>query len=269
MIYLAAKNATKHILSKNKNKQVYNLAYKIHRQIKKIDIYISSSFSMDCRQPIHFIHIGKTGGSSVRHALSNSACKERYNFIFHNHDVRLEDIPRGHKVFFFLRDPCTRFVSGFYSRQRMGKPRYYQPWTDDEAKAFSVFDTPNSLALALSSDCSELKQSAIDAMSSILHVKDSYLYWFSSHEYFLKRLPDVLLVGFQESLRLDFDRFKEKLDLPHEVQLSNDKTISHRTSNTVDKQLSNEAIKNLESWYKSDYLFIDLIKSNFSANHIL
>ena len=219
------------------------MAYKIHRRTKRIDIYLSSSLSMNRRQPTHCIHTGKTEGSSVIHALNNSVCKEHYNFIFHNHDVKLKDIPNEHMVFFFLRDPCTSFVSSFYSRQRMGKPRYYQPWTDDEIIAFSIFDTPNSLTMAFSSDCSKLRQSAMNAMSSILHVKDGYLYWFTSHEYFLKRLTDIVFIGFQKNLRSDFESPEEKLIFPHEVQLSNDKTISHRMPETVDRQLSHEAIK--------------------------
>ena len=34
----------------------------------------------------------------------------------HRHAVRLRDVPVGEKFFFFVRDPVSRFVSGFHSR---------------------------------------------------------------------------------------------------------------------------------------------------------
>jgi hypothetical protein len=251
----------KQILKQTVNPTTYDAIYNFNRSLKKLNLYVASSVLAGSKQSIHFIHIGKTGGSSVRYALSNPSCEQRYKFFFHNHDVRLEDIPREQKVFFFLRDPCTRFVSGFYSRQRMGKPKYYQPWTSGEALAFSKFDTPNALAESLSSEDNALRQAAFEAMSNIMHVKDSYLYWFKSQEYFLSRLSDILFVGFQESLETDFLKFKEKLGLTSEVFLPSNKNVAHKTPSSLDKNLSSEAKKNLMEWYAQDYIFLKLVKN--------
>jgi hypothetical protein len=68
---------------------------------------------------------------------------DRYVVNVHPHRVRLKDVPEGDHVIFFLRDPLSRFVSGFYEGQRRGYPRYLRSWTPDEKVAFDRFRTPN------------------------------------------------------------------------------------------------------------------------------
>ena len=70
-------------------------------------------------RPLHFLHIGKTGGTAVKHALKPVAAAG--HLMLHGHDVRLHDVAPGEQVFFFLRDPLSCFVSAFYSRQREGR----------------------------------------------------------------------------------------------------------------------------------------------------
>ena len=57
------------------------------------------------RRSLHLLHIGKTGGTALKDALSKySKCTE-FRIVFHSHTFSLMDVPRGEKVFFFLRDP--------------------------------------------------------------------------------------------------------------------------------------------------------------------
>ena len=49
------------------------------------------------------------------------------------------------KAVFALRDPLTRFISGFYSGLRKGAPRYDIGWSKGEKRAFSWFSTPQEL----------------------------------------------------------------------------------------------------------------------------
>src|SRR6056297_1213665 len=98
------------------------------------------------KKPVHFLHIRKAGGTAIKEALKDIAVKQ--NVILHPHKTRLKDIPEGEKVFFFLRNPVSRFVSGFNSRLREGKPRYNSPWNEGEKVAFSRFPTANDLAEA-------------------------------------------------------------------------------------------------------------------------
>jgi hypothetical protein len=99
----------------------------------------------------HFIHIRKTGGTAIKEALKNAAGLDQSTIKLHKHKIRLSDIAAGDKVFlfFFLRDPVSRFVSGFNSRLRQGQPRYNSAWNEAEKRAFGFFPTANSLAEAL------------------------------------------------------------------------------------------------------------------------
>ena len=81
------------------------------------------------------IHIGKTGGSAVRDALIRAGVLDHYVLKFYGHWFKLTDVPKGEKVIFFLRDPISKFVSGFYSRKRQGKPLYNVPWRPFEEVA--------------------------------------------------------------------------------------------------------------------------------------
>ena len=87
---------------------------------------------------LHFLHIGKTGGSAVKEAIAG-----RPGIALHEHGARLRDIPQGEPVFFTVREPLARYVSAFNSRLRAGRPRYDVPWSPDEAKAFAAGELPS------------------------------------------------------------------------------------------------------------------------------
>lgn len=209
---------------------------------------------------LHFLHLGKTGGSAVKHAIEH--CRNPhlcYVIYLHPHETTLRDVPRGHKFFFFLRDPLSRFVSGFYSRQRQGRPRYFMRWTPGEEAAFRRFESPNALALALSSAAAPERQAAETAMRSILHVRDSYWKWFESREYFLSRRPDLFFIGFQEQLADDFEVLRNKLFLPC-LTLPQDDVYAHRNPADLDRSLEPIAVTNLKRWYAEDFAFVDLCR---------
>lgn len=206
---------------------------------------------------IHFLHIRKTGGTAIRYALQGCVSK-RYVVSLHGHGVKLRDLPRGEGVIFFVRDPVTRFVSGFYSRKREGRPRHYSPWRPGEEQAFSNFSSPNELAVALSSKDREERLRAIDAMENISHLSSHYWDWFESEEYFRSRLSDIFFIGFQETLNEDFERLKAKLGLIYDATLPTDATKSHRTPLNFDRTLNATAIRNLRNWYREDYEFVSL-----------
>jgi len=97
----------------------------------------------------HLLHIGKTGGNALKHALRPYKTSGSLDIVFHPHSVRLSDVPVGESVLFMLRDPVDRFISGFNSRRRRGRPLNNFEWTQDEAAAFTAFPTANDLAEAL------------------------------------------------------------------------------------------------------------------------
>ena len=110
-------------------------------------------------KPVHFLHIGKTGGTAFKYAVATARRQNSrhggFTLHLHPHSVKLRDIPNGDQFLFFIRDPVSKFVSGFVSRQRQGQPRHFVPWRPNEKEAFGRFSTPNQLALALNSQDSE------------------------------------------------------------------------------------------------------------------
>ena len=217
-------------------------------------------YRLQNKQPVHLLHIGKTGGTAIKYALRPFKTTEHFEIRLRPHQTRLRDIPKGHGVILFLRDPVGRFVSGFYSRQRQGLPKHFSPWSDAEKDAFETFSTANELALALSSPENTLKEKAQNAMQSIEHVRSSYKFWFGDEHYFTSRLPDIFFIGFQESLDQDFLDLSSKLGLPETAALPSDNVKAHKTPAHVDRSLSDEAVANLKSWYRADYRYIELCR---------
>lgn len=225
-------------------------------------------FKLTGRKFVHFIHIGKTGGTAIKYALTPYLKTCKYFINLHSHSFRLRDAPAGESVFFFLRDPVSRFTSGFYSRQRQGQPRMFFPWSPEEKVAFDHFTTPNQLASALSSLDPDHKKLAIDAMNSISHVRNHYWEWFVDEAYFLSRAKDIFFVGFQESLDQDFEVLRRKFYLPVAAGLPVDEVHSHRNPSGADKRLEPESIQNLKQWYQQDYDFIDFCRKFIDENKL-
>src|SRR5262245_49205949 len=212
------------------------------------------------KEVLHFLHVSKTGGTALKHVLRPYLTTPQYAIVLHGHRYKLRNVRKGDKVIFCLRDPISRFVSGFYSRFRQGQPRFFVRWSEEEEKAFSHFNTPNRLALALSSDDDDERMHARQAMHCIAHVKDGYLGWFESEEYLLSRLPDIFLIGFQETLTQDFERLRSKLGLPDSVHLPYDDVTAHRNPDNLDKKLDAEARANLTRWYAADVKLYSLCR---------
>ena len=150
-------------------------------------------YKLNGRTFIHFFHIGKTGGTAFKYALKFHLNTAKFLIKLHGHQVTLKDIPVGEKVIFILRDPISRFLSGFYSRKRQGQPKYYVPWRSEEREAFETFSTPQELVTALTSTNDEIRAKAEKAMRSIQHVRNYFFEWFHSESYFQSRLSGLAL----------------------------------------------------------------------------
>jgi len=243
--------------------RVRRLLQRVKRKVTRI------SFRIRRKQILHFLHIGKTGGSAVKHVFTHHPIGRRYAIILHEHSTRLPDVPRGEKVIFFLRDPISRFVSAFQSRRREDKPRYFYPWTEGERIAFEEFDTPNQLALALSSSDGMKKERAEAAMRNISHVKVSYWNWFQNEEYLKSRLSDLYFIGFQERLVDDFEILKSRIGLPESARLPDDDVLANKNPNDEHADLDDEAVANLQAWYEDDFRLIALCRQFVKSQDLL
>jgi Sulfotransferase family len=204
----------------------------------------------------HFLHPGKTAGTAVKYALQNAPAPTRYRVRMHTHGVRMSDLPRGDKFFFVVRDPVDRFVSGFSSRQRQGRPRHNTPWTPAEQRAFERFSSPQALAEALGGNGDDLV-AAVDAMRSIQHVAQSYWYWFGDPASFRRRWDDVLFVGFQESLDAQLPVLAERLGVER-LEVPADDVRANRSTTSAPPPLTKDARDVLADWYVRDYEFVEL-----------
>jgi hypothetical protein len=208
---------------------------------------------------VHFLHIGKTGGNSIRYALTPYLHCAGHQIILHPHEAKLSDIPLGDRVIFCLRAPVERFVSGFNSRRRMGRPKNNVPWNEAEAEAFSAFQTPNELAIALSSPDDYRRKQAIKSMKGIGHVKTHYHDWLGSRSYLESRKNDILWIGWTDRLSVDFERLKQKLGLPPECRLPTDSVQTHKRLETDPTALDPVGEQNIRQWYQADFELVDCL----------
>lgn len=205
-------------------------------------------------EPVHFLHIRKTGGMAIRAALKPVA--EAFGTRLAPHKTRLADVAAPERAFFFVRDPVVRFVSGFNSRLRMGRPLLDRPWNDGEARAFAAFQTANALAEALARD----DPAALDAMGTIRHINQPLSYWIGSEELVRSCLDRIVWIGWTQTLAADFEEIKRRLGLPPAARLPDDDLTSHRTPEGMDVALSASGRGAVERWYAHDLRLLDVLK---------
>ncbi len=253
-----------HVLRFEAIKKIFRFFYGVFLRAK---IYILSRFyRMFGYRNVHFIHIRKTGGTAIKNALRGiNKTSRRYKIWLHPHRVSLKYIPRGDYIVIFVRDPISRFISGFYSRLREGRPANYFPWTPGEREAFKYFKTPDQLGKALKSRDRDIRMKALKAMRDILHVNTFLTDWLISEDYLYRRLDDILFIGLQENLEEDFEILKRILGIPEKISLPKDPRLSHRSPVNEDRNLSSEALEALREWYGEDikiYNFLIKVRRN-------
>ncbi len=218
---------------------------------------------MSRRQVVHFLHVGKTGGTAVKAAFSAYPFFVRFHrgavLLFHNHSVGLTHVRDSDRFVAFFRDPASRFVSGFNSRLRKGRPRRFVPWSRRERRAFARFPSAESLAAGLSDPAEPTRRAARQAMNSIEHVRSFQSDWVRGCAGLSRRQAGVLLLGRQETLTRDFERLRELLELGPDVRLPESPRAAHRSPAHASGELSAEARENLRRWYDKDYELLSCI----------
>lgn len=223
-------------------------------------------------EKLHFLHIGKTGGSAIKLMIAGKTGKSivkipfeaqssspSHEIIFHAHSTRLDDIPVGEKVFFPIRDVYTRYCSAFYSRKRKGRPLFNIQWNEVEEKCFDTFHTPEELVNGLKSKDSEIAQIAESAFISIKHISRKLSYWLVDTEYLKDRSKDILYILEQESLATDFKILCDELSLKLNNTLPEEENAIHRN---IERNyiLSSDSIDFLNSFYHDDFPLIDICR---------
>lgn len=207
---------------------------------------------------LFYLHIGKTGGTAIKNALGlKSQHLETQDFIIvppRDHRFNLRDTRKGDKVFFSIREPKKRVISGFHSRKRKNNSNIYY-----EKEVLNYFKTGIEMAEALSSEDNKNREKAKKGMKYIQHVKNRYHEWLISSRYLRKRKNDIYFILRQENLNKDFEKLIKRLNLPsNKYYLPNDPILSHK--NIYNSKLTNKANKNLEKWVRSDIELIEEMK---------
>ena len=179
----------------------------------------------------------------------------------HRHRTKMKDIfgelsTGGYQVLFLIRDPVSRFRSGFNSRLRMGRPRYNSPWRPNEKVAFERFKTSDELASALDAGDAETRRAAEFAMNSIQHVRNRQSEWLVSPEYLEKHRDRIFYIGLQETFEDDVRAILRKLGVDDTLPEMDERT-RHATPAGYDMSLSERAVANLRKWYADDYAIYD------------
>jgi hypothetical protein len=208
---------------------------------------------------LHFLHVGKTGGSALKYALRDAGWPDTPfgPLVEHPHRRRWNELPPDEPVFFFVRDPIDRFLSGFTARQRRGAPRYHFRWTEAESEAFSRFSSAQELATSLESPDPDTARAAHRAMRRIRHLRSQS--WTVGGPADLRpRLDRVVYIGRQETLDADWQNLQRILEVPDYIELPRDPVTANRTGDWSRDQIDDRARAALRRYYDKDYRLLDL-----------
>ncbi|MFV2036717.1 MAG: hypothetical protein ACC646_03940 [Paracoccaceae bacterium] len=211
------------------------------------------------------MHIGKNAGTQINRVADRfNDVSTRFRIVAHPHHETLRDLPRSGQYFFSIRNPVSRFESGFLSRQRKGQPRILSEWTPHEAIAFSEFSDANSLAESLFRD-GETGTKAYKAMRSISHVAMNQHHWFVQAGQFLQLRPPLHIIR-QENFASDLAVFLGKVGFDEAPDITDDAVAAHKNDYSGHQKLSAGAIRNLERWYAVDIEFYKICNEWIAKN---
>ncbi len=216
---------------------------------------------------IYYLHIGKTGGTFFKSTVKDfdNLGQEPVLMIPLGHNLKHQHLPKESRYIFATRDPMTRFVSGFLSRQRrVAESPSKRKW--GERRAFATFPTPNALAEGLSAQDVTARRAAEAAMRAIRHVNEPHSLWFPDRD----RLADDIANGRvfrlrQEHLNADmraildaigFDVAPEKLEARPRAHVAPEVRAQGKNAKEENASLlSPQAQENLRVYYADDFAF--------------
>jgi len=226
-----------------------------------------AAFERSHGRAIFFLHIGKNAGTQIRNLCEQVQSNGEAEFVRVRHGDKFAALPKGARYFFSVRDPITRFKSGFYSRKRKGAPRLYNEWSSHEAEAFARFEHANDLAESLF-DGNELGHLAWAAAQSISHTAMQQSDWFTQSGYALDQHPPLWIIR-QEHFDDDFAIFLEKAGIASrlsDLDIAFDSKRAHSTDYSEIPALSSKALTNLKRWYARDFAFYNLCEAWIAQN---
>jgi hypothetical protein len=225
-----------------------------------------------------FIHIGKTGGTTINNILRDKIP----NYKEYHH---VKNYNNSEKYIIWIRNPISRFVSAFNHSyygicadpttiKKFDIKHCLMPgrmltslktpyvFSSKYDALFKCFNSANHLAENLySEDDPIMKEKAVKLMLC----EDEHLFkgigWYLNNGNFIKNKNDkILFIGRMENMKEDIIRLSKKLGV---VLDENTKLRENIYVDKSMKYLSPLAIKNIIEWYRnSDYLALNIIYKN-------
>jgi hypothetical protein len=238
---------------------------------------------------LRFIHIGKTGGSTIHVIL------KQQNIKFKEYHMN-KNYTNNEKYIIWLRNPLSRFVSAFnYISHLVNfncnniKPEDVNssncllhkiiqkkiinksPFTFNKRydNLVKTFKSANNLAEALSSSNLEIKSKALELMNYDCENIHRGIGWYLNNGNFVKNRNDkILFVGKQETMKEDIESLSNILNTKLNINYTLRKNVF---CSTKFKYLSPLAIANLIKFYKNtDYAALkELNKHGWISDEVL
>ena len=222
---------------------------------------------------LHFIHIAKTGGTSLEDFLINN------NVKFNSHHLVKPQVPvdENEKYLILIRNPLKRFVSTFnyyfslinqdlskissnitihnclspyFTYKKLTKNYYFSSEIDSNIISFK---DANDLAESLTSDNLQIKNKAKN-LCNYNHFLGLGFY-LNNGEFIEKYKNNIAWVGKLETINEDIDKLKEILNLDNNLYIKR----LRENKNELSKFLSDKAINNLINFYDNDYKTLDML----------
>ena len=211
-----------------------------------------------------FLHVGKGAGTTIEEwsgGLGNAnRIKEEYHFRFNRNHLHVLGDDKTSCYMFTVRDPISRWVSGFWSEARVGCPDHYGIQDPQHISLIRfplfMFPTPNALAEALSDPV--LGFFARRAVGAIRHTRWNFEYYLPNLEDMIraKRIPFVASVN---TLASDIAHVEKIIGVKSSFNIS---ASPHAHANSLQSSLSKLsplAICNLVQLLKRDYELMDIL----------